>query len=69
MQKDKTQKNTGNQKGIIKRFLEWIGLKEKIHNNDSVIRVLSSSRMYGIMGKLGDNDTKKIKNGFLRLYS
>jgi len=129
---------------IIKRFLEWIGLKEKIHNNNSIpplfnegeiwwcaigenigieingkgklfsrpifiykklsrngflgiplstqqkngswyveinfkgninilnlsqIRVFSSFRMYEIMGSLDDNDIKRIKDGFLRLYS
>lgn len=129
---------------MIKNFLEWIGLKERIHNNNNVppffnegeiwwcavgenvgieingkgnlfsrpvfvykklskdgflgipfstqskkgswfiqvsfkgennianlsqIRVFSSYRMYEIMGSLDDNDIKKIKNGFLRLYS
>lgn len=128
----------------MKRFLEWIGLKEKIHNNNSVaplfnegeiwwcamgenigieingkgdvfsrpvfvykklskdgflgiplstqikkgswyveiffqeqkhvvtlsqIRVLSSFRMYDIMGSVEEKDITKIKNGFLRLYS
>lgn len=129
---------------MIKKFLEWIGLKEKIHNNNSTpplfnegeiwwcalgenigieingkgkvfsrpvfvykklskdgflgiplstqikkgswyveiffqeqkhvvtlsqIRVLSSFRMYDIMGSLDDKEIAKIKNGFLRLYS
>lgn len=129
---------------MIKRFLEWIRLKEKIHNNNSTpplfnegeiwwcalgenvgieingkesvfsrpvfvykklsrdgflgiplstqikkgswyveiffreqkhvvtlsqVRVLSSFRMYDIMGSLEDKEIAKIKNGFLRLYS
>jgi len=33
MQEKKVQKNIEKSKNIIKRFLEWIGLKEKIHNN------------------------------------
>ena len=131
-------------KNIIKKFLEWIGLKEKIHNNNSVpplfndgeiwwcavgenvgieingkgeafsrpvyiykklsrdgflgiplstilrkgswyveisfqeqkimanlaqCKVLSFKRMYEKMGALDEKDIKKIKNGFLRLYS
>jgi len=144
MKKENIQKNTNQPKSLIKRFLEWIGLKEKIHNNNSVspffkegeiwwcaigenigieingkgrlfsrpvfvykklskegflgiplstknkkgtwfveisfkeeknianlsqVRVFSSFRMYERMGLLDDNDSKKIKNGFLRLYS
>lgn len=129
---------------MIKRFLEWIGLKEKIHNNNqkpplfnegevwwcaigenigieingkgkvfsrpvfvykklskdgflgiplstqekkgswyveikfknkkqilnlSQIRILSSFRMYDLLGSVEKRDLYKIKNGFLRLYS
>ena len=36
MSSEKTQKNMQKPKNIIKRFLAWIGLKEKIHNNESL---------------------------------
>jgi hypothetical protein len=35
MQKEKEKQNK-KEKGIIKRFLEWIGLKEKLHEKESV---------------------------------
>lgn len=50
-------------------FVEIIFKGEKNIANLSQIRTFSSSRMYEKMGSLDDNDIKKIKNGFLRLYS
>ena len=35
MQKEKLQENTVTN-GIIKRFLEWIGLKERLHKKQSI---------------------------------
>lgn len=35
MENENTKKNTEEPKSLIKRFLEWIGLKAKIHNNKS----------------------------------
>ncbi len=35
MQKEREKQNK-KEKGIIKRFLEWIGLKEKLHEKESV---------------------------------
>ena len=37
--------------------------------NLAQVRTFSSTRMYEKMGDLDDNDKKKIKDGFLRLYS
>ena len=36
MSNKEIQKNNQKSSGVIKRFLLWIGLKEKIHNNSSI---------------------------------
>jgi len=42
---------------------------ERVVANLAQVRVFSSHRMYEKMGSLDDNDIKKIKTGFFRLYS
>ncbi len=37
--------------------------------NLAQVRVFSASRMYGKFGELDEGDVKRIKDGFLRLYS
>ena len=142
MQKE-NEKFNKKEKGIIKRFLEWIGLKEKLHQversflfkdgeiwwcavgenigveingkdslfsrpvfvykklskegfvgiplstqkkngtwyvevtfkgkintlNLAQIRTFSVNRLYKKMGTLDDDDIKKVKDGFIRLYT
>jgi mRNA interferase MazF len=50
-------------------YIEVFFKGEKNIANLSQVRIISSCRMYEKMGTLDKNDIKKIKNGFLRLYS
>lgn len=47
-----------------------IDFQGKCHTlNIAQSRVISSSRMYNKIGELNEGDFKKVKDGFLRLYS
>jgi mRNA interferase MazF len=48
----------------------YVNLKFKNNiANISQVRLMSSARMYEKMGTLEEEDFKKVKNGFLHLYS
>jgi hypothetical protein len=50
----------------------YVGITFKGENNTAnlaQVRIFSSYRMYELMGLLDKDDVKRIKNGFLRLYS
>ena len=54
------------QKNIIKRFLEWIGLKEKIHNNNSIPPLFNEGEIWWCA--VGENVGIEI-NGKGKLFS
>ncbi len=67
---------------IVKKFLEWIRLKEKLHENNAKIPLFKEGEVWWCA--IGENvgiemngkskkfsrpeDIKKIKNGFYNLY-
>ena len=79
---------------MLKRFLDWIGVKQKIYETSKLstkeksgswfisftfqgkdhianlaqVKTMSVSRMYKKMGELDENDSRKIQDGFEKLY-
>ena len=56
---------------MLKGFLEWIGLKEKLHNVNTdppLVKERDLRRLSSRLGRADEEDFRRVKETFWRLY-
>ena len=55
---------------IIKRFLEWIGLKEKLHKKQAIPPLFKEGEIWWCyVGENIGNEVRRIRDGYIKLHS